>query len=340
MCALSHQKLACRKVYGKQGEAARVLKKHLLLSNPITRSPSSPGYIGLPADEQRGIQMLYHLKMLFVYDRNAVSSLQRRVGIYVKNPCLRYALLTFTATYFRNTVKTKLYWTQFQNVVRNISRTNVHLDNMHAFVFMANTTFSTGSWDERQRYLEAAAEILDDINNNRVKIDLATQQITLEDIIHCLRAIETCSPLARGTSTPGGSRLKLSSFDLTLSQCGEINDAIYDSLFPGKLGRKFTAYCEYVHDIFYSVKTCFNKYLECKLGNSQSSSNIVGPLLRHLQNRIGELENDEFFCDLVAMDALFISRRSRPVGSINTPYYKGIYYTSSSLDWYPRIHSM
>ena len=115
--------LACKKVLGEKGEASRVVKNSVSTVS-IPRSPSAPGYIAIPADEQHGIHFLYTADVPWNYGIKFVTAMRRR-GIYVQDPCLRYAMLAFSADLQSNVAKRQLYWSQFESAIRKISRRQV-----------------------------------------------------------------------------------------------------------------------------------------------------------------------------------------------------------------------
>ena len=121
----------------------------------------------------------------------------------------------------------------------------------------------------------------------------------------------------------------LESLDLTFAQCMQIQSD-FGRIFPGD-GQKLVALGHLVSDIGFTIQSFFIEYLESKLKNQSLNEKVV-PLLQCTQRRITDLENRDFFADLLAMDMAFTFPKLRPAGIANGPNYQGIYYAESGMD--------
>ena len=201
------------------------------------------------------------------------------------------------------------------------------MDILHALVFMASVACGNGEWGEMQAYLDAAVEIVEDGLSDRLDISLESEGPTLFDAIQCLRAAYAFKPISMDNLEISSG--KLSDMDLTVSQCLLMEPA-YDN-FYGEGGRKLFALCRYSRDIGITIRLCFLKYFESRL-KGKSPIDTVVPLLRRVQKRMDDLQNDDFFADITAMDTSFVGQKLRSVGIVHNAVYHGIVYPESGID--------
>jgi hypothetical protein len=273
-----------------------------------SRPPSIPDYCEISPQEQHAIQYIYETitsSGSHHRHREILRAVQGRNGLFIPNPCLRNAVITYSAFRQDNHRLMKSSWTNFHLSIRSITRDAVTIDDMHGFLLMTHISRRQGAWPTVTEYLKNTADILQDVFNGRVS-DALFSETTLIETIWSARGFNRARPLKGDWNSE--IICFLEALDVGLEQCSKMVDAqeLYNYPKRSEWEKRLMSLMLYNQDILHSIKICFAQYIRAKISGEEMHSDLCVKRLKELQNRWDILEQDEFFQLFKTMDQTFI----------------------------------
>jgi hypothetical protein len=296
-----------------------------------SRPPSIPDYCEINPEEQYAIRYIYETitgSGSHHRHREILRAIQGRNGIFIPNPSLRNAIITYSAFRQDNRGLMQSSWSKFHFSIRHITRDNVGIDDMHGFLLMTHISRRQGAWATVTEYLRNTADILQDVCNGRIS-DSLFSETTLIETIWSARGLNRARPLTSDWNSEAICFLE--ALNIGLEQCDKLIGAqeLYNYPKRSEWETRLMSLMLYNQDILHSIKICFAQYLRAKISSEEMQYQLCVKRLNELQKRWEILEQDLFFQLFKSMDQTFIQGDYR---SLNV--FDGTQTVSSNKSYY------
>lgn len=269
---------------------------------PIPHPPSIADYTELNPQEQHAIRFLYEsIATSFDRHREIVRMIQGRSGLFISNPCLRNAVIAYSAQKLKNFALVDSSRRAFHRSIRKITRKTVDMDHMHGFLLMTYVCRRQGAWPAVTEYMKSFARILQDVVDQRVSASWFTPTMYLETV-WSVRGLNRARPLTGNWKDD--TIIFIDTLDLSLENCSLLVAATHGT--PDYWRNKIFSLMLYNQDILHTIKTCFAALLRAEQSPFPAHDELCRSKLRVIKERMRVLEQDIFFQEIRNMDQSFI----------------------------------